>query len=246
MTKTLDGKVGIVTGGSRGIGRAIATRLAADGARVVISYQSNHQAAKDVVNEIVAAGGTAASIDGDVADVAHLRDIYDFAASEFGSVDIVVNNAAITAAGPIANITEELFGRLVDVNLKSVVFSCQLAAERLSDHGRIVNISTVLPAAHVGILGAYGAAKGGIPVFTRALAREVGARGITVNAVAPGPTDTDMLVPEAREQLNANLDELPLRRIGRAGDIADIVAFLASDQARWITGHTLPAAGGIE
>ena len=164
MTKTLDGKVGIVTGGSRGIGRAIATRLAADGARVVISYQSNHQAAKDVVNEIVAAGGAAASIDGDVADVAHLRDIYDFAASEFGSVDIVVNNAAITAAGPIATITEELFDRLVDVNLKSVVFSCQLAAERLSDHGRIVNISTVLPAAHVGILGAYGAAKGGIPV----------------------------------------------------------------------------------
>jgi 3-oxoacyl-[acyl-carrier protein] reductase len=246
MTPILDGKVAIVTGGSRGIGRAIALRLAADGAKVVIGYQSNHRAAKDVVNDIAAAGGVATSIDGDIADVAHIRSIYDFTAAEFGAVDIVVNNAAITAAGPIATVTEELFDRLIAVNLKSVVFSCQLAAERLRDHGRIVNISTVLPAAHVCILGAYGAAKGGIPVLTRALARELGPRGITVNAVAPGPTDTDMLVPEAREQLNANLDQLPLRRIGRTDDIADIVAFLASDQSRWITGHALPAAGGIE
>jgi 3-oxoacyl-[acyl-carrier protein] reductase len=246
MGHDLSGKVALVTGASRGIGRAIAERLGADGAAVVVSYQHSKDAANDVVAAIERTGGTAISVQGDVSRVEDVRALYTTTRETFGGVDIVVNNAAIASAGPVEAFDEEMFDRLVAVNLKSVFFSAQQAAEHLRDGGRIVNMSTTLPAAHVGILGAYGATKGGIEVLTRALARQLGPRSITVNAVAPGPTDTDMLVPEAREQLNANLDQIPLGRIGQVDDVADVVAFLVSHQARWITGHTLPANGGIE
>src|SRR6266568_466206 len=246
VSKFLAGSVALVTGGSRGIGRAIAVRLAADGASVVVHYLQSQEAAKDTVSTIEASGGNAIAIQGDVSLAADVRSVFDAAETAFGPVDILVNNAAIVAAGPIGETDEAVFDRVVAVNLKGVFLACQQAAARMPDGGCIVNISATLPTPFVGILAAYGATKGGVEVLTRALAKELGRRGINVNAIAPGPTETDMLVPEAREALQAQIDTLvPLGRIGRPDDIADAVSFLVGPRGRWITGHTLPVNGGI-
>ena len=247
MKGDLDSKVALVTGASRGIGRAIAERLAADGAAVVVHCVNSRSAADELVAEIQRSGGRALAVLGDIARSADVSAAFDAAEEAFGGIDILVNNAAIVAAGPIEETDEELFDRLVAVNLKGVFLAAQQAALRLRDGGRIVNVSATLPAPFAGILGAYGATKGGVEVLTRALARQLGPRGITVNAVAPGPTETDMLVPEAREALQARIEELvPLGRLGRPDDVADVVAFLAGGGGRWITGQTIPVNGGIE
>jgi 3-oxoacyl-[acyl-carrier protein] reductase len=246
MGTELEGKVALVTGSSRGIGRAIADRLGGEGAVVVVHYNTSRSGADATVKAIEEAGGRAVAVQGDVAQAQAVRSLYDAAEEAFGGIDIVVNNAAIVAAGPVEEIDEETFDRLVAVNLKAVFVSAQEAAKRVRNGGRVINMSTTLPAAHVANLGAYGATKGGIDVLTRALARHLGPRGTTVNAVAPGPTDTDMLVPEARAQVEAHLEDVPLRRVGLPADIADAVAFLAGPRGGWITGHTLPANGGLE
>jgi 3-oxoacyl-[acyl-carrier protein] reductase len=246
MGKDLDGKVALVTGASRGIGRAIAERLADDGATVVVHFNASRHAAEEVVAGITTRGGSAWATQADVAQSNEVRALYAAVEDEHGGVDIVVNNAAIAVAGLVHEVGEEAFDRLVAVNLKSVFVSAQEIVRVMRDGGRVVNLSTTLPTDHVMYLGAYGATKGGIDILTRALARQLGSRGITVNAVAPGPTDTDMLIPEAREGLPQIIAHTPLGRLGLPGDIADTVAFLASDRARWVTGHTIPVNGGIE
>lgn len=239
-------RVAVVTGASRGIGRAVAERLGRDGAAVVVGFRSNEEAAGDVVETITASGGRALAVRADVAAAEDVRALWGAARSEFGGVDIVVNNAAMGSGAPIEHVAEEDFDRVVAVNLKSVFVSSQEAARYLRDGGRVINLSAGLPTDAIAFLSVYGATKVGVEVLTRSLAHQLGPRGITVNAVAPGPTDTDMLAPAARENLDALTSRTPLRRLGQPADIADVVAFLAGEDARWITGQTIHANGGFE
>uniref|UniRef100_A0AAU2A1H6 SDR family oxidoreductase n=1 Tax=Streptomyces sp. NBC_00093 TaxID=2975649 RepID=A0AAU2A1H6_9ACTN len=242
---SLNGKVAIVTGASRGIGRATAERLGRDGAAVVVNYHSNAEAAQETVKAITAGGGQAVAVQGDVSVAADVAALYAAAVKEFGGVDIVVNNAATVAAAPVEYISEEDFDRLVATNLKSVFLSHQQAVQHVRDGGRVINLSAGLPAAAIAFLGAYGATKVGVEVLTRSLAHQLGERGVTVNAVAPGPTDTDMLAPEARANLEGLIAQTPLRKLGQPGDIADVVSFLAGADGRWVTAQTLHANGGF-
>jgi 3-oxoacyl-[acyl-carrier protein] reductase len=242
---SLDRKVAIVTGGSRGIGRVVAERLGRDGAAVVVNYHSSQEAAEAVAEGIRQTGGRAVAVQGDVASAADLCRVYDRAIDELGGVDIVVNNAARVVAAPLELVSEQDFDQLIAVNLKSVFLSSQLAVRHLRDEGRVINLAAGLPNAAIAFLGAYGATKVAVEALTRSLAHQLGPRGITVNAVAPGPTDTDMLAPEARVNLDSLIGQTPLRRLGQPADIADVIAFLASPEARWVTGQTIHVNGGF-
>ncbi|MEV6812626.1 SDR family oxidoreductase [Micromonospora sp. NPDC051296] len=236
---TLRGKTAVVTGGSRGIGRAIVRRLARDGARVVFSYRENTAAAAELTAEWEQVTGVRA----DQADPGSLDALF---AEVTEGLDILVNNAAINPPLPIAELTGEEFDRVMTVNAKYPALALRRAAEVMRDHGRIVNISTlntVLPAPGTVL---YCASKAALEQFTAVAARELGGRGITVNTVSPGATDTDLLrvsnPPEAMEQ---TIQMTALGRLGRPEDIADVVAFLAGPDAGWITGQNIRATGGL-
>lgn len=239
-------RIAVVAGASRGIGRAIAEQLGRDGAHVVVHYHENKDGAEEVAATIRSEGGRAVTVAGDLGAPADVRALYTVAQDEFGGVDIVVNNAAMIAGGPIEHFPVADFDRVIAVNLRGVYVSCQEAALRLSEGGRIVNISAKLPAEAIPMLGVYGAAKASVEVLTRSLAHYLGPRGITVNAVAPGPTDTDMLTPDARANIDSIIGHTALRRIGKPADVAAVVAFLASTESGWITGQTIHANGGID
>ncbi|GAA3954768.1 SDR family oxidoreductase [Actinoplanes auranticolor] len=241
----LNGRTAIVTGASRGIGRAIAERLARDGFRVVAHYQHNKEAAEAVVRGIVESGGEAAAIGGDVSVAADVRALFEFAGARGAGVDVVVNNAGVLVGGPVQYTSEEDFDRAVAVNFKSVFLSAQEAVKVLPEGGRIINIAAGLPSGAVPMLGVYGATKVAVEVLTRSLAHQFGPQGITVNAVAPGPTDTDMLSPDARQNLDMIIGATPLRRLGQPADVAAVVSFLAGQDSAWVTGQTLHADGGM-
>lgn len=248
QTGRLDGKTALVTGASRGIGRAIAERLGREGARVAVHYNGNEQAAKETVVAIEAAGGSAFAIKAELGvpgDAAALWSAFD---AQADGVDVIVNNAGIDGIRePIGGTDEAAFDRVFAVNAKAPFFVTKLGLDRLRDGGRIVNVSTGLThGARMPQLIAYTMTKGAIDTFTQTLAKELGPRGITVNAVAPGVIDTDM---NANWLRNAETEALvagwsPLNRVGQPGDIADITAFLASDDSRWVTGQWIDATGG--
>ncbi|MEU8889641.1 SDR family oxidoreductase [Streptomyces sp. NPDC048442] len=248
--KRLEGRTALVTGGSRGIGRGIAERLGRDGARVAVHYGTNETAAKEVVGVIEAAGGSAFAIGqelGKQGDAAALWAEFDRHAD---GLDILVNNAGIGTSESFASIGEAAFDELFAVNVKAPFFLAQLGAGRLRDGGRIINISSGLShAAVMPELIAYAMTKGALDVFTRDLSKTLGPRGITVNAVAPGIVDTDVNAGWLRGEENsegwaAAAAHSTLGRVGHTSDIADVVAFLASADGRWITGHWLDATGG--
>ncbi|MFD3497257.1 3-oxoacyl-ACP reductase family protein [Streptomyces sp. NPDC058678] len=242
--KRLRGKKALVTASSRGIGRAVALRLAADGADVAVTYRSNSAAAQEVVDTIVAGNGKAVAVQADFGSKTDIENLYKEVLNAFGSLDIVVNNAGIAAGGNVADVDDEIFERAVEVNLKGTFYSLRQAAARVSDGGRIVNISTGYTRMTFPGTGVYTATKAAVEQLGLALAREVGGRGVTVNSVLPGLIRTDQTAPIA-DQYDAFAQMMPLGRIGEPEDIAYIVAFLASDDARYVSGQYIAAAGGL-
>ena len=238
----LKDKVAIVTGASGGIGRAIAERLAEEGAVVVVNYGKNADGAKEVVAGIESRGGKAVAIQADMGKVADARRLVQTTMRRFGRLDILVNNAGITLAKSLAETTEEEFDQLFAVNVKGPYFALQEAAKAIAEGGRIVNISS--GGTHLSFAGAtaYLGTKGALEQFTRGLAQELAPRGVTVNTVSPGFTDTTMLWESLRKEA---VERTPLKRLGKPQDIADVVAFVVSEQGRWLTGQTIQAGGGV-
>ena len=244
---SLENRVAVVTGASRGIGRAVALELALRGAAVVVNYKNSPEAAGQVVQAIQAEGGRAAVFQADVANFAQAQDLIKFAIETFGNLDILVNNAGITRDMVIMMMPESDWDVVIETNLKST-FNCSKAAVKhmmRKRYGRIVNVASV-----AGVMGNpgqtnYSASKAGQIGFTRALAREVASRNITVNAVAPGFVDTEILNTVSPENLESALKVVPLARLAKPEEIAYAVAFLVSDQAAMITGQTLGVDGGI-
>ncbi|MFB8281638.1 SDR family oxidoreductase [Nocardia colli] len=244
----LTGKTALVTGGSRGIGRGIAERLGRDGARVAVHYNGSEQAAKEVVTGIEAAGGSAFAIRAELGvpdDAAALWAAFDAHAD---GVDILVNNAGIDGIRePIEGTDEAAFDRVFAVNAKAPFFITKLGLDRMRDGGRIVNLSTGLTnGARMPELIAYTMTKAALDSFTSVLAKQVGARGITVNAVAPGIIDTDMNAGflNNAETVAMVTQMSPLKQLGQPAEVADVVGFLASADARWVTGQWIDATGG--
>jgi 3-oxoacyl-[acyl-carrier protein] reductase len=242
----LQDRVAIVTGGSRGIGAGIARRLAEDGAAVVVNYSTNVEAADVVVAGIEAVGGRAVALQADLADLVQVRRLFAAAQQAYGRLDILVNNAAVAEFLPLEAITTGHYHRQFAVNVCGLLFATQEAAQRMGEGGRIINISSGAAQAAPPSASVYSATKAAVEAITRSLAQELGPRQITVNAVAPGFTETDMLrAVMANVDWNELAARTPLGRIGTPEDIADVVAFLASEEARWVTGQVIGASGGL-
>ncbi|WP_290751438.1 3-oxoacyl-[acyl-carrier-protein] reductase [Exiguobacterium sp. UBA3968] len=239
-------KVALVTGASRGIGAAIAKRLATDGFRVVVNYAGSTDKAEAVVREIKKAGGEALAIQANVAEADAVKQMIKQTIDAFGQLDCVVNNAGITRDGLLMRMKEADFDAVVDTNLKGAFLVTQAATRPLlKTSGRIINIASV-----VGISGNpgqanYVAAKAGLIGLTKSVARELASKGVTVNAICPGFIETDMTDELTEEQRNLSLGQIPLKRFGQTDDIASLVSFIASDEARYITGQTLAVDGGM-
>jgi 3-oxoacyl-[acyl-carrier protein] reductase len=239
-------KAAIVTGASRGIGAAVAERLARDGFAVAVNYAGNAPAAEAVVRRIEEAGGIAFAVQADIADPAEVKGLFDRAEAAFGGIDVLVNNAGIMTLGTIAEMEDDAFDRLVAVNLKGSFNAMREAAVRLRRGGRIVNFSSSVTGLLQPAYGPYAATKAAVEALTAILATELRGRDITVNAVAPGPTATDLFLNGKPQELVDRLAKLaPLERLGRPEDIAAAVAFLAGPDGAWINGQTLRANGGI-
>lgn len=243
----LKGKVAIVTGASRGIGKQIALTLASYGANIVVNYHGSLEKAKEVANEIEAMGREALLYQGNVADMDVMKEMVKETTKKFGRIDILVNNAGITKDNLLMAMKEEEFDQVLDTNLKGS-FICMKQVIRTmmkQRYGRIINLSSV--SGRMGNAGQvnYSASKAGVIGMTKSLAREVGSRGITVNAVAPGFIDTDMTAVLKDEVKEAIMAGIPLKRVGKPEDIAEAVAFLASDKASYITGQVLSVDGGM-
>ncbi|MFC9297276.1 SDR family oxidoreductase [Streptomyces sp. NPDC057011] len=251
--KRLDGKAALVTGASRGVGRATAERLAAEGAVVAVHYASAAAAAEEVVGGILAAGGAAFAVraefsEPDAAD--RLWAAFDEGIAEFRAdpgVDILVNNAATSVQATLADTTPEDYDRMFTVNIRTPFFLIQQGLTRLRDGARVINVSSAVTRMAFPQVVAYGLTKGAMDTLTLTVAQELGGRGITVNAVSPGTLDTDVNAGWLRDNPEAGRlvsEQAALGRVGQPDDVADVVVFLASDEARWITGQVIDVSGG--
>jgi 3-oxoacyl-[acyl-carrier protein] reductase len=243
--KPLQDKIALITGASRGIGAAIARRLAADGAHVVVNFASSPEPADKLVAEITAAGGRARTARADVADESAVAAMFDDLMRQLGRIDILVNNAGTWAGAPIDKVTLDHVQHLFRLN----VFAPLLVAARAARHfppsgGRIVNIASVAARVPMPDVSVYTATKAAVESLTRNWALELGPRGVTVNAVAPGTTATEAVAAAPDDFKRATIARTALGRMGTPQDVADVVAFLASDDARWVTGQVIEASGG--
>jgi 3-oxoacyl-[acyl-carrier protein] reductase len=239
-------RAAIVTGGSRGIGAAIVRRLVRDGVAVTINYASGRSAADALVAEIEAADGRAIAVQADLADPATPARLFDAAEAAFGGVDVLVNNAGVMELGPLADMTDEAFARQTSINLDSVFRSMREAARRLRDGGRIVSFSSSVVGLYQPGYGVYAATKAAVEAMTHVLAKELGGRRITVNAVAPGPVETRLFLEgKSEQQVRAIAAMNPFGRLGQPDDIAGLVAFLAGNDSGWVNGQIIRANGGV-
>jgi 3-oxoacyl-[acyl-carrier protein] reductase len=244
MSKKLEGKTALVTGGSRGIGAAIAKRLAADGARVAITYTKGADAAASVVKAIEGAGGKAIAIQADAVNAAAVKAAVEKVVASFGKLDVLVNNAGTAIPNKFEDATLEELDRVIDINLRGTFIATQAALKHLNNGGRIIMIGSCVGERNMTPgLAAYAATKGAIKMFTQGLAREVGDRAITVNNVQPGPIDTD-LNPAAGDWATPQKANTALNRYGSVNDIAAMVAFVAGPESSYITGASLTVDGG--
>jgi 3-oxoacyl-[acyl-carrier protein] reductase len=244
----LSGKVAVVTGASKGIGAAIAKTLAANGAAVVVNYASSKAGADQVVDAIKAQGGKAVAVQGDVSKAADAKAIIEAAVGNYGRLDILVNNSGVYEFGPLEAVTETQFHKMFDINVLGLLLVTQAASAHLGEGGSIINISSGVTAITPPQTAVYTASKGAVDAITGVLAKELGPRKIRVNTVSPSLTETEgthaagMIASEFEAGIIA---QTPLGRLGQPQDIADVVAFVASDDARWLTGERILASGGL-
>jgi 3-oxoacyl-[acyl-carrier protein] reductase len=239
-------KVAIVTGASRGIGASVAERLGQDGFTVIVNYSGDASPAEALARKIEAKGGRALTAKADVSDPVAVRGMFDAAEAAFGGVDVLVNNAGIMRLSTISDTEDASFSRQIDVNLKGTFNTLREAARRLRDGGRIINFSSSVVRLLQPTYGVYAATKAAVEAMSSVLTKELRGRGITVNAVAPGPTATDLFLKGKPQEIVDRLAKLaPLERLGQPADIANAVAFLAGPDGAWINGQTLRANGGI-
>ncbi|WP_420402937.1 SDR family oxidoreductase [Nisaea sp.] len=242
----LKDKTAIVTGGSRGIGAAIARRLAGEGCAVLLNYVQDDAAAQLVVEEIEEDGGTAFAARADIAAPGAIDSLFDMAKATVGPVDILVNNAGTMRLAPLADATDSDLDIHLSVNLAGTFRGMRAGAKRLRDGGRIISLSSSVVGLYQPSYGLYAATKAAIEAMTNVLAKELGQRGITVNAIAPGPVETEFFLKGKPENLIAAITRsIPLGRLGQAGDVSAAVAFLAGPDGRWVNGQTIRVNGGV-
>ena len=241
-----DKRVAIVTGASRGIGAAVARRLASAGFSVVVNFSGNAEPADALVADISAAGGVAMAVRADVSDAAAVRRLFDAAEEAYGGIDVLVNNAGIMALSTLAETEDDVYDRQIAINFKGTFHTLREAAKRMRDGGRIINFSSSVTTLLQPTYAVYAGTKAAVEAMTSVLTKELRGRNITVNAVAPGPTATELFLKGKSPELIERLSKLaPLERLGQPEDIAATVAFLAGPDGAWINGQTLRPNGGI-
>ena len=239
-------KVALVTGASRGIGAAVARRLASDGFSVVVNYASSSNEADALVAELKAAGAQAIAVKADVAKADEVRHMFEISEQRLGKVDVLVNNAGVLKTVPLADTSDALFDQTLNINLRGTFNTLREAAARMSDGGRIVNFSSTTLALNMPGYAVYNATKAAVEAFTHVFAKELRGRNITVNAVAPGPIATSLFLDgKTDEQIQTFAKMPPLQRLGQPDDIASVVSFLAGPDAGWVNGQILRANGGV-
>lgn len=244
--KKLDKKVILVTGASKGIGAAVATRLAGEGASVIINYVSDKEGAEQLAAKINADGGDAIAVYADVSKSAEVKNMFDTALAHYGKIDVLVNNAGIMLTKLIKDTTDEDFTRQFGINVRGTFNTMREAATRLADNGTIINFSSTINRMMLPAYGTYAASKAAVEQLTRVFSKEVGARGINVNSVSPGPTNTELFIKGKSEQSIQFLASLSaFNRIGQPADITGLIVFLASDDAKWITAQNFGVNGGV-
>ncbi|MBP1163504.1 MULTISPECIES: SDR family oxidoreductase [unclassified Chryseobacterium] len=243
---TLNNKVILVTGASRGIGAEIAQQLASAGAKIIVNYAGGKEAAEKVVASIQDNGGNAIAIQADVSNAEAVKQLFDQAISHYGKIDVLVNNAGIMITKLIKDTTDEDFSRQFDINVRGTFNTLREAATKLADNGSIINFSSTTTRVMMPTYGTYVATKGAVEQLTRVFAKEVGSRGINVNAILPGPTNTALFTEGKPQEVIDRLASLnAFNRLGEPADIAKIVVFLAGDDAKWISGQTIGANGAM-
>lgn len=244
----LDGKVALVTGGSKGIGAAIAAALAAEGARVMVNYASSKAGADAVVAAIRSAGGEAIAVQADVSDADQAQALVTRAVQEFGRLDVLVNNSGVYEMGPLEQMTQDQYRRMFDINVLGVLLTTQAALDHLGEGGSVINVSSSITTIAPANSAVYTGSKGAVDAITRVLAKELGPRGIRVNAILPGMVETEGSIAAGyigSDMQTGIVAMTPLGRVGQPDDISGVAVFLASDDAGWVTGQLLSASGGL-
>ncbi|RZM21698.1 MAG: SDR family oxidoreductase [Pedobacter sp.] len=244
--KRLDEKVALVTGASRGIGAAVAQKLAAEGANVIVNYAGSQSDAEKVVRNIISAGGNAIAIRADVSKAQDVTQLFDSAIEHFGKIDILVNNAGIMITKLLKETTDEDFDKQFNINVKGTFLTLREAATKLADNGAIINFSTSVNRVMMPTYSTYVATKAAVEQLTRVFAKEIGSRGINVNSVSPGPTNTELFTKGKPQQAIDGAKSLSaFNRLGEPQDVASVIAFLASDDAKWISAQNIGVNGAM-